>query len=50
MSTRMRISLSVTTADLGVLARVAEQFAATAAGLAAENVDTFIMTGPDDDE
>lgn len=48
--TRMRISLSVTSDDLDLIARVAAQFAATASGLAAEGVECFTMTGPDSDD
>lgn len=46
--TDTRISLSVTTGDPQIVARVAEQFARTAAGLAMEGVDCFISIGPDD--
>lgn len=45
----IRISLSVTTDDLDLLARVAERFAATASGLSAEGAECFIIYGPDDD-
>lgn len=46
----MRITLMVTTDDLGIAARTAERFAATITGLAAEGVRGMIMIGPDDDE
>ena len=44
---RLRIGLSVSTDDPEMVARVAEQLARTAAGLALEGVDTMVMIGPD---
>ena len=46
----IRVALSVNTADPEIVARVAEQFARTAAGLALEGVDTFLMVGPADED
>jgi len=50
MSEPVRLSLSVTTTDPEIIARTADHFARTAAGLALEGVDTFLMIGPDDDD
>lgn len=47
---KIRLSLSVTTADQEVVARSIEHFARTAAGLALEGTEAFIMVGPDDGE
>lgn len=43
----IRVGLSVTTDDAAIVARVAEQFARTAAGLALEGVDAMVMIGPE---
>lgn len=45
-----RITLMVTSDDLSLVARVAERFAATLAGLSAEGVRGMLMIGPDDSE
>lgn len=44
----VRVSLSVTTEDQQLLARVAEQFARTAAGLALDGVQCFVVVGRDE--
>lgn len=45
---RIRIGLSVVTSDQDLVARVTEQMARTAAGLALEGVDAMVMVGPED--
>lgn len=47
---RVRVSLSVYTETAELAARVVEQFARTAAGLAFDNVESFLSCGPDDEE
>lgn len=43
----IRLSLSVSTDDGQIVAKAAEQFARTAAGLALDGVDCMLMVGPD---
>lgn len=50
MAEPTRVTLSVTTDDLSIIARTAERFAATLAGLSAEGVRGMLMIGPEDDE
>ena len=48
MSPKIRIGLTVVTDDPQLVAKVTEQMARTAAGLALEGVDAMVMVGPDD--
>jgi hypothetical protein len=48
MAAKVRIGLSVVTDDPQLVAKVTEQMARTAAGLALEGVDAMVMVGPDD--
>jgi hypothetical protein len=50
MTGRIRIGLSVVTDNPDLVARVTEQMARTAAGLALEGVDALVMCGPDDED
>ena len=50
MSGPIRVSLSVTTDNPEFVARAAETFGRTAAGLGLDGMEAFLMIGPDEDE
>lgn len=46
----IRISLSVSSTDHGVIARATEHLARTASGLALDGMDCVLFAGPDEEQ